>query len=945
MSLITIALARLRARIGLNAALLGALTIAVAIPAAIPMYVEASTARLLDAGVANSSDTRPTFSYLFAARSQNQSWSEIESIDAYIIGEATERLGLPTRHTSRLIETSRFPTELKTDSLETGGPEATTPDPVDLGPRPLATMSDATSVMTLTSGAMPGPPRFAENGSLSLDVIMQTEEAERNDVQVGDRLSSIDARIDPTDPGRTLELVVVGLWQAEPDDDRWIIDPELLANRLFISEEAMLEGIDQIRDDAVASTRWYAILDGTTLKTDDVGRLIERAAEVRREADEISPGTVLESDPIDSLITFRRRAGLLTRRLLSYGVPLLGLIAAFVSLIVSVATTSRRREILTLRHRGASPRTIVLTAAIESAILALASGVLGLIGARFLAALMGRTRSFLNFSNETGIAVGVSRPALLVAFCIALFGIAAQLIPVWLSARAVIGDSPNSRSSAARPPWWQRSSIDLMVILATGLVAWSVSRSQRTRTTEPLDDPTVMALPALLSLGAGLVVLRLIGPTLSTLASAVARTNSVGGLLALRRLARSPGTRSIPLLLLIMTVSLGTFTASMARTLDLQLFDEAHHAIGADRAITEAGAAIATPSVASDGFGSSTSFQPEPVPVESFERVWGIDQATRVGQLSGAVEAGLGQRSGVAVYAIQPESFTDVAFWRSDYSAEPLTELVERLDAQPEAVLVHRETAQQLDLRMGDTAELDLTFGRRLLTTRVIVVGFIDQFPTWNPASDDPAIIMNLDHVFNLSGEERLFDVWLRAGDEPIDPLQQDSDLASLGVRSLADLSPSARVEAAFDQPDRQGVFGLLSIGFISATLISVGALCLYSLSGLRSGLAEFGVLRAIGLSDRRLGSSIAIELGVLILVGITTGLAMGVGLSRWLIPVLLDTRPQPPAPQFLAVTDWAAVGAIAATLAALFAVLVIILLSVLRRLRMFEAIKLGESS
>ncbi len=937
MSLLSLALARLRSRPGLSAALLAALTLAVAVPAAIPMYVDASTARLLDAGVTNSSQNRPTFSYLFAARSDDASWADYVEVDGYIVDDATNDLGLPVRHASRLVETNRFPTSVATPTDD----EA---DRTDLGSRPIAALSDAADVMSITDGRRPGSARVGDDGSMTLEVVVQAEEAAGLELAVGDRLVSADPSAAPDDPARTIELVVVGLWEADETDDRWIVEPDLLADRLFTSDDALLGALDRARPGSITSVRWYAVLDGSGLGSDDVDGLIDRAAAVRREADVIRPGTVLESDPIDSLLAFRARSGLLSRRLLAYGLPLLAMIGAFVSLIVSVALADRRTEITTLRNRGASPRQIVAASGMEAALMAAGSFVVGLFAARALAATMGRTRSFLDFSNETGISIGLSRAAVLVALLVALLGIAAQLIPTWVQARASIGDRQTSRAHAARPPWWQRSSLDVMVVIAVAVIAFTINRSQRTRTTEPLDDPTVMALPAVLALGVGLVVLRVVGPLLHLLARGAASTDGVSALLALRRLARSPGTRSIPLLLVIMTVALGTFTASMARTLDLQLFDEAQHRVGADRAITETGAAIVTPSVVDGGFGSTASLQPEPVPVGSFDRVWGIDRATRVGQYSGAIEAGLGQRAAIAFFAVQPQRFSDVAFWRDDFATEPLPELIARLDAQPEAVLVSRDIADRLDLQLGDTAAVEVTFGRRLLPSTVVVVGFFDQFPTWDPSVDEPAIVMNLDHVFALSGQERLFDVWLRADGQAVDPLQQASDLASLGVRSLADTTPSEEVEAAFDQPDRQGVFGLLSIGFIAATVISAAALCLYALSGVRAGLAEFGVLRALGLSGRRLGGSMAIELGLLVAIGVTAGLATGLGLSRWLVPVLLDTTPEPPAPTFLAVTDWAAVGSIALALAIIFAALVIALVSVVRRLRLFEAIKLGEA-
>ncbi len=221
MSLLSLALARLRSRPGLSAALLAALTLAVAVPAAIPMYVDASTARLLDAGVTNSSQNRPTFSYLFAARSDDASWADYVEVDGYIVDDATNDLGLPVRHASRLVETNRLPTSVATPTDD----EA---DRTDLGSRPIAALSDAADVMSITDGRRPGSARVGDDGSMTLEVVVQAEEAAGLELAVGDRLVSADPSAAPDDPARTIELVVVGLWEADETDDRWIVEPDRL---------------------------------------------------------------------------------------------------------------------------------------------------------------------------------------------------------------------------------------------------------------------------------------------------------------------------------------------------------------------------------------------------------------------------------------------------------------------------------------------------------------------------------------------------------------------------------------------------------------------------------------------------------------------------------------------------------------------------------------------
>ena len=76
---------------------------------------------------------------------------------------------------------------------------------------------------------------------------------------------------------------------------------------------------------------------------------------------------------------------------------------------------------------------------------------------------------------------------------------------------------------------------------------------------------------------------------MATLAWIAGRSNSVGFLLASRYLSRDPGFYTAPLLLLILTLSLSIFTASLALTLDNHLFDRTYYKVGADVRLAELG--------------------------------------------------------------------------------------------------------------------------------------------------------------------------------------------------------------------------------------------------------------------------------------------------------------------------------------------------------------------
>ena len=106
---------------------------------------------------------------------------------------------------------------------------------------------------------------------------------------------------------------------------------------------------------------------------------------------------------------------------------------------------------------------------------------------------------------------------------------------------------------------------------------------------DPFTNPFLLLVPALAIFAVSLVILRLLPSVMAVVAWAVSKTSDVGVLMAARYLARSSGGYSAPLILLIMTLSLSTFTASLAQTLDRHLRDQTYYSTGADMSVIETG--------------------------------------------------------------------------------------------------------------------------------------------------------------------------------------------------------------------------------------------------------------------------------------------------------------------------------------------------------------------
>jgi putative ABC transport system permease protein len=104
-------------------------------------------------------------------------------------------------------------------------------------------------------------------------------------------------------------------------------------------------------------------------------------------------------------------------------------------------------------------------------------------------------------------------------------------------------------------------------------------------------------------------------------------------------------------------------------------------------------------------------------------------------------------------------------------------------------------------------------------------------------------------------------------------------------------------------------------------------------------------MLRAIGLSVGQMAAYLAGEQAMLIAAGVGLGTGLGVAASRLFIPFLqIGEGATAVTPPFIVQIAWQQLGTIYALFAAMFIIATLVLIALVARMRIFEAVKLGEA-
>jgi putative ABC transport system permease protein len=534
------------------------------------------------------------------------------------------------------------------------------------------------------------------------------------------------------------------------------------------------------------------------------------------------------------------------------------------------------------------------------------------------------------------------------------------LLPTLSAAENTIVTYKQERARTLRAPWWQKFYLDILLLIPAAYGLWQLRQQSKQALSgsetipDPLQNPLLLLVPALGIFSVALFTLRIVPRFMDFISRLLNPSKSIGFLMAARYLARSPALYNAPLVLLVLTLGLSAFTASLARTLDSQLDKQMHYQVGADINLYELGTTF-------------NEDNPNPVytfgPIEDHLSIPGVESATPVGRYKFSGITSAGSIQGIFL-GIDRLTFPTAAYWQRDFASEQLGVLMNQLAADPNGILVPASLLTKRKLQIGDTIRLGITTGvaGESIPLEAHIVGSFDLFPTWYPERGT-MIVGNLEELFFKAGAEYPHEVWLgtarNADPESIvyavrgfsillDQQADQSKLVQNGLNTIVNESSSADLNIRAEQrrPERQGLFGLLSVGFIASALLTVLGFLLYALFSFRRRFIEMGMLRAIGLSIQQMTSLLAAELAFLVLLGIGVGTALGVFASRLFVPFLqIGASAQSQYPPFQIQIAWLSIAEIYVLFALLFFAALSALSALLVRMKIFQAIKLGETT
>ena len=851
----------------------------------------------------------------FRDPSPNPSMEAYHEADSFFRENVESAISLPTDALVRYVATSIYgywPVAVNRDPGRTRNRY-----------RKLESQSDLNAHIRIVDGeTLPTAPLDADG---YVHAVVHASIAEELSFRVGDRFSF--SPFDEYDP-TGVQVLVVGIWEEiDPSDPYWIQDPNGIRNSIFINERAMLEVVPQRLPQAHREYSWHVLVEPDRITSANAGRLLAGMSFLESRMNNVLPKSKLFRELPALLKTFDSQSQLLNLLLLALSLPTMAVTLYYIATAVRMIVDHQRAEIAVFKSRGASTSQVLGIYWLEGLVMGIVTLVIGPLAGLGLAQLIGQTYGFLLFAQRPSLTLYITPQVLEYAGGGIAIALLASLVPAAMIARHDIVSFKQTAFRSFDQPMWQRFFLDFVLLAIAAYGYYSLSQGQTitffAQSGELLVEPLLTVAPSISIVAVALLFMRafhLIASGLSRLATHVAGPSI---LMALRQISRAPGHYRPFVLLLIVTIALGAYSASAAQTVDNNFRDQAHYRVPANLIVHELWRYVE---------GTNTWFEPP----FSVHYVDGVDEAMPVRKHEIHTEVIGGRVQEGTLLAIDRIAFANVAWWRSDFARVPLGGLMNALATDQAAILVHPTFLQRHNHQIGDR----ITLRYENSPIQFFIVETFDYFPPMRPDNEGPIFVANYDYIYDIVGVD-LYEVWMKIEPNvPPDQIIQRLRENNVNVTRVEDGLASAA--AGRTDPQRTGLLGVLSLGFIIAAALTIVGFFLYSFLSFQSRLLQMGVLRALGLSPSALLVVIFFEQIFLIVVGVVIGTLLGVVAGQIYLP-FFQTGYEQQVPPFVIATPWNA-------MERLYGALGFVLLAgagstawLVRRMELSRAIRLGE--
>ncbi len=747
---------------------------------------------------------------------------------------------------------------------------------------------------------------------------------------------------------KEIRIKVVGVFTKNEQDKFYFQEnPENLYESCFMSPElfgSMFLGDSSVKYNINIDV--YDLIDYESVTASMIGNINEQTDYLCNKS---AYKSVIKDPAYQSILEeYEIKKVRISATLLILQIPVLVLLAAFLLMISGQMYEMERNEISVIKSRGSFRGQILLLYIYQGLFLTIIGAVIGIPLGGLFSRILGSTRNFLEFNLNSSLNIKYTTETFvyaLIAMGVTLMSIS---IPAVKHSKVSIVHLKQQKAIKKRS-LWEILFLDIILIGVSLYGFYTFNKRMQDISTTVLSgqklDPLLYISSSLFIVGMGLFFLRIQPYIVKLIYICVKKLCGPAGYISFMENIKNGRKMQLIMLFLIMTVSLGMFHATVARTILENAVENTDYRDGVDLIIKENWPAITDQSGVPTGQYMEPDFNKYASMnfASSYTKVFYDDKAF--------IKQGKTGRLSVTLMGIHTREFGQMTFIRQGINAKQYYEYLNELATVEDGVLLSENFMTKYDYKVGDTITFNNSDGTSMSGK---IVDFVSYFPTYSPTltvlnpdgtatTEDNFLVVAQYSKLKKQWGVKPYEIWadLKTDVSP-DAVYDFIEKNNMKIKRY--VNKSEDIEKTMTDPLLQGTNGVLTMGFVVTLLLCGVGYLIYWIMSIRERELIFGVLRACGLHKNEIVHLLINEQIFCGLFSIIAGIGIGYLTSRMFVPMLQTSyaTSEQVLPMRL-ITRVSDLYRLYGIIAAVMFICIFVLIFILFSMNVTKALKLGE--
>ncbi len=756
--------------------------------------------------------------------------------------------------------------------------------------------------------------------------------------------------------GKPVVVKIVGVFtNSKTEDSYWVHSPSEYSTECFVSPELFeKQFINTEKQLYNVEALWYMFFDYEKIEPSAASRIVRNT---EKYVNEYNTKTMRCDEPayMSVLKEFILSQNKIVATLLILQVPVLVLLCAFIFMISRQMLDLEQNEMALLKSRGSSKSQIITIYFLQSVVITFVSAVIALPLGAFLCKVLGSANGFLEFVHRGSLKVRIDGQVVLYGLAAIIISIAVMVLPVLKDANITIVNYKQQKNKVKKP-LWRRVYLDVILFAVSVYGIYSFNDRKENLIFRVLSgdsiDPMLFLCASLFIISAGIVALR-IQPVIVKIVYLISkRFLKPAPFASFLQILRSRGKQRFMMVFLILTVALGIYNTTVARTILSNAEKNLEYKNGADIVFKEvwkdnSAFLVSTATYEADENLELTYTEPD---YSRFGNLPGAESVARVLKeevtISGNKET---EPLNISLMGISTKEFGETANFDTSLLPEHINTYLNVLGSNMDAVLLSMNFHTILEYDIGDKIEYVNDDGDAISAT---VYGFVDYWPSYMQTdysiTDEGALATNEQYLIiaNLSKVQEIwgvtpYQIWIKTNGSSqfIYDYAEETGLMFTEFDDLSADMVDIRNNTLF-----QGTNGILTMSFIVVLILCCAGFLIYWILSIRQRELLFGVFRAMGMKKSEIIMMLVNEQIFSSGLSIVIGAVIGVLASKFFVPlvqIFYSTTEQ--AVPLVVVNKNVDMVRLFGVIGFVILICMIILAFIITKIRISQALKLGE--